>query len=150
MRFEDMCFIDGLGEIVSLTENDNISEFNTTGKEFINNTILDYNGAFLYPDIMHKNNIIIDNTDIIPNNYIIIEPGKELSIPIVFEYCLGNITNNIENPITSISKSLYFDIKDSLFLDPKNYMLEISVNSNYSNLNNYLDGLRIASSVNTK
>lgn len=142
MRFEDIMYNDG-NNIVYLDENSNISEFNTSGEKYLNNSMTNYNGAFLFPDIIHKNNIIIDNTDVNPNNYVIIETGKEIVIPITFEYCLGNTTNNVSNPITSVKKSLYFDLKDSLFLDPKNFMIEITVNNNYSSLNNYLDGLSI-------
>ena len=150
MRFEDICYVEKTGNVIFLTEADNISEFNKQGKEYLNNTMIDYNGAFLYPNIMHKNNIIIDNTDVVPTNYVIIEPGKELTVPVVFEYCLGNLTNNITDPITSIKKSLYFDLKDSLYLDPKNYMIEVSVNSDYSSLNNYLDKLRVATAENNE
>lgn len=142
MRFEDIMYNDG-NNTVYLDENSNISEFNTSGEKYLNNSMTNYNGAFLFPDIIHKNNIIIDNTDVNPNNYVIIETGKEIVIPITFEYCLGNTTNNVSNPITSVKKSLYFDLKDSLFLDPKNFMIEITVNNNYSSLNNYLDGLSI-------
>ena len=144
MRYEDIKYIDTIRQkTVYLTENDNITEFSQNGESFLNNSMIDYNGAFLYPDIVHKNNIIITNTDIDPNNYATIEVGQEFTIPITLEYCLGNTTNNINNPITSIKKSLYFDLKDSIYNDPVNYLIEISVNNNYLSLNNYVDGLSI-------
>lgn len=144
MRYEDVKYVDTIRQkTVYLTENDNITEFSQNGESFLNNSMIDYNGAFLYPDIVHKNNIIITNTDIDPNNYATIEVGKEFTIPITLEYCLGNTTNNINNPITSIKKSLYFDLKDSIYNDPVNYLIEISVNNNYLSLNNYVDGLSI-------
>ena len=144
MRYEDVKYIDtNKQQTIYLTENDNITEFARVGEKFLNNSMIDYNGAFLYPDIIHKNNIIISNTDIDPNNHIIIEVGKELIVPVTLEYCLGNTTNNINNPITSIKKSLYFDLKDSMFHDPVNYLIEINVNNNYLSLNNYVDDLSI-------
>jgi len=144
MRYEDVKYVDTIKQkTVYLTENDNITEFAENGKSFLNNSMIDYNGAFLYPDIVHKNNIIITNTDIDPNNYMSIEVGKELIVPITLEYCLGNTTNNINNPITSIKKSLYFDLKDSIYNDPVNYLIEINVNNNYLSLNNYVDELNI-------
>ena len=141
MRYEDICYYEDSEKIKLkyLDEFTNISEFQSDGEQALNGSMIDYNGAFLYPNIIHKNNICISGTDSNPNNYIIIEVGKELSIPITLEYCLGNTTNNISNPISSIKKSLYFDIKDSLFIDPKNYMIEVNVNGNYSSMNNYLD-----------
>ena len=142
MRFEDIKYISN-NKTIYLSENDIISEFNNNGDSYLNNTIQDYNGAFLYPDIIHKNNIIIDNTDINPSNYITIEVGNELSIPVTFEYCLNNTSGNNPSPITNIKKSIYFDLKDSLFVDPKNYMIEVNVNNNFSSLNNYLDSLNM-------
>jgi len=142
MRFEDIKYNDGT-KLVYLDENSNITEFATNGKQFLKSTVINYNGAFLYPDIMHKNNILIETSEVSPTNFVKIEVGSEIAIPITFEYCLGNTTNNVSNPIKTIKKSLYFDLKDSLFNDPKNFMIEITVNNNYSPLNNYLDGISI-------
>lgn len=142
MRFEDIKYIMD-NKTIYLSENDIISEFNNNGDAYLNNTIQDYNGAFLYPDIIHKNNIIIDNTDINPSNYITIDVGKELSIPVTFEYCLNNTSGSHPTPISIIKKSLYFDLKDSLFIDPKNYLIEITINNNFSTLNNYLDSMNM-------
>lgn len=142
MRFEDIKYITN-NKTIYLSENDIISEFNNNGDSYLNNTVQDYNGAFLYPDIIHKNNIIIDNTDINPSNYITIDVGNELSIPLTFEYCLNNTSGNHPNPISLIKKSLYFDLKDSLFIDPKNYLIEITINNNFTTLNNYLDSMNM-------
>ena len=68
-----------------------------------------------------------------------IDVGKDVSIPITFEYCLNNTTGDNSKPISTITKSLYFALKDSLFVDAKNYLIELTVNNNYSSLNNYLD-----------
>lgn len=142
MKYEDIMYVDSINKkIVYLTENDSITEFAHNGEQFLNNSMIDYNGAFLYPDIVHKNNIIITNTDIDPNNYASIDVGKDLVVPLTLEYCLGNTANNINNPITSIKKSLYFDLKDSIYNDPVNYMIEITINNNYMSLNNYVENL---------
>jgi hypothetical protein len=77
---------------------------------YLDNTIQDFNGGFLYPDIMHKNNIIIDNTDINPNNYMSIDVGKDMTIPLTFEYCLNNTSGDNSKPISTIKKSIYFEI----------------------------------------
>ncbi len=138
MRFEDIKYVTN-NKIIYLSENDVISDFMNAGYDYLDNSIQDFNGAFLYPDIMHKNNIIIDNTDINPNNYMSIDIGKDMTIPLTFEYCLNNTTGDNSKPISTIKKSIYFDLKDSLFVDAKNYMIELTVNNNYSSLNNYLD-----------
>ena len=139
MRYEDIKYFDpSIKKFRYLSENDSITEFSNHGINYLNNSMIDYNGAFLYPNIQHKNNLIINNTDIDPNNYISIEVGKELTVPITLEYCLGNTTNNISNPITKIKKSLYFDLKDSTYQDPVNYLIEITINNNYI-LNNNID-----------
>ena len=138
MRFEDIKYVDK-NKVVYLSENDIISDFKNAGETYLDNTIQDFNGAFLYPDIQHKNNIIIDNTEINPNNSISLDVGKDLTIPLTFEYCLNNTTGDNSKPISTIKKSIYFDLKDSLFVDPKSFLIEITVNNNYSSLNNYLD-----------
>ena len=142
MRYEDIMYNNGKTNIF-LDNTTSISDFNTSGKDYLHNSVVDYNGGFFYPNIDHRNNITIDYSDINPNNYISIDPGKDLSVPVVFEYCLGNTTNNIQSPLTKITKSLYFDIKDSVFTDPKTYMIEVTINSNYQSLNTYLDKLSI-------
>lgn len=139
MRFEDIKYSNG-HKMICLTENDNINDFSQDGAKYgLNTSINNYNGAFFYPDIIHRNNISIDGTDMNPNNSEIIEVGKEITVPLTFEYCLGNTIGG-NNIIKSIKKSLYFDLKDSLFMDPKSFMIEITVNNNYSSLNNYIDG----------
>lgn len=142
MRYEDIMYNNGSINIF-LDENTSINDFNNNGESYLHNSMVDYNGGFFYPNIDHRNNIIVDYSDINPNNYVSIDPGNDLSVPLVFEYCLGNTTNNIQSPLASITKSLYFDIKDSLFNDPKTYMIEVTINSNYQSLNNYLDKLSI-------
>jgi hypothetical protein len=142
MRYEDIMYNNDSVNIF-LDENTSINDFNENGKEYLHNSMVDYNGGFFYPNIDHRNNITVDYSDINPNKYISIDPGNDLSVSLVFEYCLGNTTNNIQNPLTKITKSLYFDIKDSVFTDPKTYMIEVTINSNYQSLNNYLDKLSI-------
>jgi len=142
MRFEDIKYVTN-NKVIYLSENDIISDFKNAGEVYLDNTIQDFNGAFLYPDIIHKNNIIIDNTDINPNNYMSIDVGKDVSIPLTFEYCLNNTTGDNSNPISTIKKSVYFDLKDSLFVDAKSYLIELTVNNNYSSLNNYLDTINL-------
>lgn len=142
MRYEDIQYNNG-NNTIYLDEDTVISEFNENGKYYLNNSITDYNGGFFYPSIDHRNNIIIDFSDVNPNNFVSIDPGKDLSVALIFEYCLGNMTNNIQNPLSTITKSIYFDIKDSLFADPKTYMIEVTINGDYMSLNNYLDKLSI-------
>ena len=142
MRFEDLKYVTN-NKVVYLSENDIISDFLNAGLVYLDNTIQDFNGGFLYPDIMHKNNIIIDNTDINPNNYMSIDVGKDMTIPLTFEYCLNNTSGDNSKPISTIKKSIYFDLKDSLFVDAKNYLIELTVNNNYSTLNNYLDTVNL-------
>jgi hypothetical protein len=56
---------------------------------------------------------------------------------------LNNTTGDNSKPISTIKKSLYFDLKDSLFVDAKSYLIELTVNNNYSSLNNYLDTVNL-------
>ena len=46
-------------------------------------------------------------------------------------------------PLTATRTVSYFDLKDSLFIDPKNYLIEITINNNFTTLNNYLDSMNM-------
>jgi hypothetical protein len=141
MRFEDIKYSDG-HKVICLTENDNINDFNQDGADYLLGSVTNYNGAFFFPDIIHRNNICISGIESNPTTSEIIEVGKEISIPVTFEYCLSNTTSS-DSSISTIKKSLYFDLKDSLFMDPKSFMIEITVNNNYSSLNNYVGNLNM-------
>ena len=58
-------------------------------------------------------------------DYKVINAGNSMSIPIVFEYFV-----NADLPV--ISKSLYFDLRNSLINDPIHYMIEVTGNYDYS------------------
>ena len=51
--------------------------------------------------------------------------GSSLSIPIVFEYY-------VESGKSTITKSLYFDLRNSLISDPLHYMIEVTGNYDYT------------------
>ncbi|MCH5166947.1 MAG: hypothetical protein J1F35_03555 [Erysipelotrichales bacterium] len=87
--------------------------------------VSDYDGAFLYPNIMSKELILTDGAE---KSSKFIEVGETLTIPIVFEYfCSGNRE--------SVSKSLFFDIRNSLISEPKHYMFEVIGHNDYTSTN---------------
>ena len=55
-------------------------------------------------------------------SYVFVDAGESISIPIVFEYYLDGSSK------TKISKSLYFDIKNSLVANPVHYLIEVTGN----------------------
>lgn len=84
----------------------------------------DFSGAFLYPNLLSRQTIITDGA---ADSHIYIDKGEQLSIPLVFEYYLdGTKTETIDN--TRVTKSLYFDLRNSLIKDPVHYMIEITGN----------------------
>ena len=54
------------------------------------------------------------------------EVGESKVVPIVFEYYVDGTS------MTKISKSLYFDIRNSLISNPKHYMIEVTGNYDYT------------------
>lgn len=78
-------------------------------------------GAFLYPNLLAKSQISTDDI----NGIKYIEVGSSLSIPIVFEYY-------VEASMPNITKTMAFDLKNSVFTDPKRYILEITGNYDYT------------------
>ncbi len=79
-------------------------------------------GAFLYPNILSTSQILTAGGQF---DYKVINAGNSMSIPIVFEYFV-----NADLPV--ISKSLYFDLRNSLINDPIHYMIEVTGNYDYS------------------
>jgi hypothetical protein len=107
-----------------LSENISISEF---VKNLSKSNLNYYNGAFLVPELLSKNQIICSEKN--KNQYEVLEVGKSLSIPLLFEYFL--VPNDNSSKI-SISKTLAFDIKTSLNKDPEHYILTVTAKYDYS------------------
>jgi len=128
------------GKISYLTNNISISEF----MEGISKSSVNYyNGAFFIPELLNRNQVLCDNKG--SSQYLMLDVGKTISIPLLFEYFLT--PNNDETKI-SISKTLAFDVKPSLIKDPDHFILTMTAKYDYSqtlsSLNSYnalLDGL---------
>lgn len=107
-----------------LSNNVSISDF---VKQFPKSSVNYYSGAFLVPELLAINQIICDSKE--TNQYKLLDVGKSLSIPILFEYFLTP-ENNYTN--ASISKTIAFDIKPSLMKDPEHYILTVTAKYDYS------------------
>lgn len=79
-------------------------------------------GAFLYPNILSTAQVLTDGKQF---SYKSISVGGSVSIPVVFEYY-------VEASLSSITKSLYFDLRNSLINDPVHFMIEVTGNFDYS------------------
>ena len=65
------------------------------------------------------------------NDHIYIDEGEQLTIPIVFEYYLdGNKTATVDH--TKVTKSIYFDLRNSLIKNPIHYMIEVTGNYDFT------------------
>jgi len=127
-----------------LSENISFSDFI---KDLTKNSINYYNGAFLIPELNNINQIICDTNE--SNQYKLLDVGKTLSIPILFEYFLTSNNNTTTN--VSISKTLAFDIKTSLMKEPDHYILTVTAKYDYSqsvastsSYSNLVDGIKIS------
>ena len=124
-KFEDICGIYRNGEEepmkVYLDENTNILSFIDAFEISNFDDISLYEGAFLYPNIISKELIMTTGAE---KDSVFIEVGESLTIPIVFEYFCNNLTE--------ISKSLYFDLRNSLVADPKHFMIEVIGHNDYT------------------
>ena len=130
-RFEDIVGISKDGNAVYLDSEYSISEFITNNiVAGVNPSTNTFVGAFLYPDITGRSSILTDGGY---NSYIEIEVGKSISVPIIFEYYIDGET------IKTITKGLYFDLRDSLINDPKHYLLEITANYDYTSSGSILN-----------
>jgi hypothetical protein len=107
-----------------LTNNISISEFISS---LPNPSLESYSGAFLIPELLSKNQIVCDTNN--REQYITLDVGKSVSIPIIFEYFLVPSNNSTK---VSISKTLAFDIKPSLMREPEHYILTVTAKYDYS------------------
>lgn len=83
----------------------------------------DFCGAFVYPNLNNKNVLMTNGGE---KDSISIDVSGSITIPIVFEYYLDG-TN-----YSSITKSMYFDIRNSLIRNPLHYMIEITGNYDFT------------------
>lgn len=84
-----------------------------------------FEGGFLYPELISKDQIMTDGEE---KSSKYIEVGESLSIPVVFEYYVTSSRKNIK-------KSIYFDLRNSLVKDPQHYMIEIVGNYDFTSQN---------------
>lgn len=138
-RFEDICGVNRVGNTIYLDEESSISEFinvnNVLGSQPGTGTFL---GAFLYPNIEGRKSILTEGNY---NDACIIEPGQSVSIPLVLEYNIDG-----EN-ISSITKAIYFDLRDSLIQEPKHYMVEVTANYDYTSTGNLINSASLFDEV---
>jgi len=130
-RFEDISGLNKDGNEIFLDNESSISEFIANNSvNGVNPVLNTFVGAFLYPDITGRSSILTEGGY---NSYIEIEVGKSISVPVVFEYYIDG------ESIKSITKGLYFDLRDSLMYEPKHYMIEITANYDYTSTGSLLN-----------
>ena len=101
-----------------------------------------FDGEFLIPELISRTQILCDSKE--SNQYKLLDVGKMVSIPILFEYFL----ENTDNTNVSITKTLAFDLKTSLMREPDHYILSVTAKYDYSQTNassqsysNIIDGI---------
>lgn len=122
------------GKDTYLSENTNISSFIS---EYISGkggddpgieTSADLVGACLAPVLSARSQILCDTEA--RNQYRRLDIGKSLSIPVVFEYYLP-----VSDDLTSVTKTLCFEIRPSVFKDPVQYILNITAKKDMGSVN---------------
>ena len=123
MRYEDIKGINKSSQVVNLDDKTSIANFATNYQPLNFNVQSDFNGAFLFPNILSKEQLLTEGGE---KDSVFVEVGESKVIPIVFEYYVDG------TDMTKISKSLYFDIRNSLISNPKHYMIEVTGNYDYT------------------
>lgn len=123
MRFEDIKGTNKASQIVYLDDKTSIANFATNYQPINFNIQSDFNGAFLFPNIISKETLLTEGGE---KDSIFVEVGESKVIPITFEYFVDG------TDMTKISKSLYFDLRNSLVSNPKHYMIEVTGNYDYT------------------
>jgi hypothetical protein len=75
-------------------------------------------GMILYPTLREENALCLDSDA--RKTYLTIAPKSELIIPVMVEYKLD------AKILTSISKTMSFDVRTSLYQDPINYTFTVT------------------------
>jgi hypothetical protein len=138
LKYEDIFYKTKNNEKVFLDNKTSIQEFiNESAKNGNMNTFInltDYVGAFLYPDILNENMLLTTGGIY---DYLELGVGQSISVPITLEYFINNSVSN-----TTI-KSLYFDLKTSLYKDISHYLLEIHLNKDNSSTNTMITNVSL-------
>jgi hypothetical protein len=123
LKFEDIKGMNKSSQLVTLDSKTSIASFATNYQptNFSNQT--NFNGAFLYPELLSKEQLLTEGGE---KDSVYIEVGESKTIPVVFEYYVDG------TEMTEISKSLYFDIRNSLVSNPKHYMIQVTGNYDYT------------------
>lgn len=120
---------------VYLSEGQSLQNFITNySPSNINNTS-DLNGGFLVVNLLAKSQIQCSNDA--NNQYITLEVGNSISIPILFEYYLDGTSDKGK----SVTKTLCFDLRTSLIKDYDFFTLNVTAKYDLSLLNNNLNNI---------
>ena len=136
LLYENVAGYDG-SKPVYLSPNQSVEKFISAYKpKSVQGSVLSsaqLNGAFLIPRVLTKTDLLCPND--VKNQYIKLDVGKSLSIPVVFEYFLDGVDN------TSITKTLCFDLRSTILQDPEHYILNVSGKYDFSGNNSDLQHL---------
>jgi len=136
LRYEHIWGKNSLNKNIQIQDNYSINELLENNKFEIktNNetnrlTSKDIIGGFLIPTLTSENQIMCNENN---NSCITLAVSDSLTIPITFQYYLGNGNNSDdENKVNNkVEKYLSFDIKKSLLQNPKNYVIHLIANYN--------------------
>ena len=92
-------------------------------------------GAAIYPYIKESKALCIDSDS--TNAYMLLEPGQELRIPMMFEYKL-----DAGKAGDTITKTISFDLRPSLYTDPTNYTIKITAKASQTSSDKLLSANR--------
>ena len=141
IRYEDVQGKNEAQQTVFLDNTISITDFFSKYKPRGFKNASDFCGAFLYPELNNKNVVMTNGGE---KDSISIDVSGSITIPIVFEYYLDDTKNS------SITKSIYFDIRNSLISNPLHYMIEITGNYDFTatgDVYNSFSGLELSDSV---
>lgn len=141
IRYEDIQGKNEAQQTIFLDTTTSIMNFFTKYRPKGFNSDTDFCGAFIYPNLNHKNVVMTNGGE---KDSISIDVSESITVPIVFEYYLDGTANN------TITKSLFFDIRNSLISNPLHYMIEITGNYDFTatgDIYNNFSGVELSDSV---
>lgn len=97
-------------------------------------------GAALYPYIKNSKSLCVDSDS--SNSFITLDPGQELRVPLMLEY-------KLTEPNSSLSKTISFDLRTSLYNDPVNYIIKVTTKATQTTADKLLNANRDSKYTNT-
>lgn len=135
LKYENLSYTPQGESLVYMNDKTSLSTF-CDNQSLNKKEIRYYNGAFFIPELLDKTQVLCNTKE--KNQYMLLDVGKSISVPLLFEYFLSSSETSSKSEIT---KTIAFDLKTSLIRDIEHYMISITAKYDYTQSNSSIKGM---------